>query len=508
MYPLRPFLLHIICCTALLLCLLSVRANAQEQEQVYISGRRYLDLNIHALDNYARRLERTQKQLLARLKRKEHRLERRLMHRDSAAYARYQASRTISYDSISKLAATPPDSATLAARLSRNGNKTIDTLKRVYGFVQSKASSLTSAAGSVAGATGMEGYSNQLGSLQSRLSYDQYLSELTSQRTTNLESIAGNDPAVTGMQKQLYYAKSKIAEWKKIADEPTKAEELALEYLQGTKGFNLSNISEGGGIGSGTGGAATGSGGLNAGELEKLGYQTKRSVMAGLQQKYGSSLGSMQTNLTKEVGDWQDKAQSLSGQLKETKQSLQGLRHTEKPKFRINPMRGLPFWKRIEKSWGLQTTRATTDGRPAMLQLSGTAGYRFSEKLSAGLGAVAQIGLGQSWSSIRFTFEGIGARSYVAWQWQYGIGVYGGYERIWKTAAFSNSTNATGVGGSSIETIRHDRAGYSEALLAGITKTYKVNSKWNGAIQLLYDVWWQEKGLRSPLVLRFTTQSK
>ncbi len=490
--------------TVLLSGFLAFHADAQEAEQVYVKGRRYLDLNIHAIDKYAARLERTQKNLLGKLKRKEQRLEKRFLRKDSVLYARYKASNTISYDSISKLAATPPDSATLAARLFHSGNKTIDTLKRVYGFVQSKASSLTSAAGSTAGAAGLEGYSGQLSSLQGRLSYDQYLSELTNQRTTNLESIAGNDPTVTGMQKQLYYAKSKIAEWKKIADEPTKAEELALEYLQGTKGFSLNNIAEGG-VGSG---ATTGSGGLNADDLEKLGYQTKRQVMAGLQQKYGSSLGSMQTNLTKEVSDWQDKAQSLSAQVKETKQSLQGLRHTEKPKFRINPMRGLPFWKRIEKQYGFNTTRAAAnpDGspRPAMLSLSAGAAYRQTPKLSAGVALAGDMGLGQNWSQIRFSFEGLTARSFVTWQWQYGIGAYGGYERTWKQAAFQANPENNAP---SLTPSVHNREGYSEAVLLGLTKSYKVNSKWNGQIQLLYDIWWQEKALRSPIVLRFITIS-
>lgn len=78
-------------------------AMAQENEQVYVQGKRYLELNIHSLDKYARRIERTQKHLLKQLKRKEERLARKLLRTDSAAYARLKA-QPLSFDSISRLA--------------------------------------------------------------------------------------------------------------------------------------------------------------------------------------------------------------------------------------------------------------------------------------------------------------------------------------------------------------------------------------------------------------------
>jgi hypothetical protein len=478
--------------------------HAQESAQVYIAGRRYLNLNIHSLDKYAARFERTQRQLLHRLARRERCLARRLGRTDSAAYARYLAN-PLTYDSIVRLARTRPDSATLAARARRTGEKAVDTLKGVYAFLQTKAAGLNNIAGTATGAAGLGSYAGQISGLTEQLSYSQYIDQLINQRTASLESIAGSNSLVTGMQKELYYAKSKIAEWKKIAEEPTKAEELALEYLQGTKGFTLDGA---GGTAMGAGPVSgVGAGGkVSADDLERMGYQTKRQVAAGLQQKYGSNLGAMQGNLSKEVDKWQSEAQGLAANIKETKQALTGLRNTEKPKFRINPMRGLPFRKRIEHQYGFQTTRATAAGKPAMVQLSSMAGYRLSPRLSAGIGAALNTGLGQSWSAIRFTFEGLGMRSYVAWQWQYGIGVYGGYERTWKEAAFGGSAAEAHPPGPG--KMCHEGRDYSEALLLGVTKSYRINTKWNGAVQLLYDAWWQDKGLKSPLVLRFTTQTK
>ena len=497
--------LHSYCRHVLLVLLLiaqSAGSHAQENEQVYIQGRRYLDCNIHALDKYAKRLERTQHRLLSKLKRKEQRLAKKLLHSDTAAYARLKAN-PLTYDSISRLS-LHPNSATLAAKAAKGGQKAVDSLKGVYAFVQSKAGKLNNINGqSLGDATGLGKYGGEFNSLQGRLSYDQYISGLIDNRTTNLGSIAGSNSNVTGIQKELYYAKSKISEWKKIAEEPSKLEDLALEYLQGTKGFDLSVDKAVNGVG---GGSSAGMGSAaSADDLEKMGYQTKRQLNAALQQKFGNSLSAVQGNAGQQLSKWQGDAQSLQSNLQETKQSISSLRHTDKPKFKINPMRGLPFWKRIEKQYGFNAARATLnpDGtqRPAILTLSAAAAYRQTPKLSAGIGLSGDLGLGQNWSNIRFTFEGIGAKAFLTWQWQYGIGLYAGYERTWKQYAFTAKSSETNP--LTDATSVHNRNNYSESVLLGLTKSYKVNAKWNGAIQVLYDVWWQDKGLRSPVVLRF-----
>lgn len=495
----------------ILACFLTITSatSAQENEQVYIQGKRYLDINIHSLDKYAKRMERTQKQLLNKLKRKEQRLARRLRRTDSVAYARLKND-PLTYDSIAKLA-RHPDSATLAARTLKGGQKAVDSLKGVYNFLQGKAGKVTGALNSGLGAAGsagvnspeLSGYSSELNGLQGRLSYDQYITDLTSKRALNLNSIAGSNSTVTGMQKELYYAKAKIGEWKKIADDPSLLEEKALEYLQGTKGFDLS-MNQSTGSPSPFGGAG---GGLSVDDLEKMGYQTKRQLNAALQQKFGGNLQGIQASAGKELDKWQNDAKGLESDLKSTKQGLQSLKHTQKPKFKINPMRGLPFWQRIEKQYGFQTMRAAVnpDGtnKPATLTLSAGAAYRQTPKLSIGLALAADIGLGQNWNSIRFSFEGLGARSFITWQWQYGIGLYGGYERTWKESAFKNKPEQTNPSAPVIEPSVHNKDNYSEAVVLGLTKRYRINSKWNGSIQVLYDVWWQDKGLRSPIVLRF-----
>ncbi len=168
-------------------------------------------------------------------------------------------------------------------------------------------------------------------------------------------------------------------------------------------------------------------------------------------------------------------------------------------------MRGLPFIKRIEKQYNWQTSRATADGKqPALLEASAMAGFRHTPRLTYGAGLAYAEGLGQSWQHIKLTFQGVGYRTFATWQWQYGIGAYAGYERMYKKAAFIKEQPPD----SDLRPTPHSSARYTESILAGLTKSYNINAKYKGAIQVLYDIWWQQKGLRSPIVLRFVTVKK
>lgn len=487
-------LLRAFLCLTILSC--SVTAYAQENGEVLIQGKRYLDINIRSLNKYAIRIERTQKQLLRRLKRKEQRLER-LLHTDSAAYARFMQ-QPVNFDSISRLA-TSPDSASFASRTRKGGQRAVDSLKGIYRFIQSKASDAASNK-AVTKVAALTGYDNQLNELQGRLSYDQYINELTNKHALSLEGISGKNNGIIGIQKELFYAKAKMKEWQQLADDPSRLEERALEYLQGTKGFDLSmkQSLNGGSNANSMGGA------VNVADLETMGFQTKRQLSTALQQKFGNSLQAVQGNLGKQLSSWQDKANSLQEQARETKQSLSSLKQIDKPDFKLNPMRGKPFWMRLEKQYSFNVSRATTltDGskRPALLTPAVSVAYRHTPKLATGIGIAGEIGLGESWSNIRFTFEGIGIRGFSNWELQYGIGLYAGYERTWKRFAFQPNGEAAMT---SFIPSSHNGNNYSEALLFGLSKKYKINSKYNGAVQVLFDAWWQQKELRTPIIIRF-----
>jgi hypothetical protein len=465
--------------------------HAQENGQVVIHGRKYIEINMHSLNRYSKRLERTQTSLLKKLKQKEERMAHRLKRTDSVGYGRLQA-QSLSFDSILQLS-RHPDSATLAAKAIKGGQKSIDSLKGIYQFIQGKAGGLARTNVSEG-----NGFSQQLDDLKRRLAYQQYISELTQEHTKNLENIAGGKHGITGIQKELFYAKSKITEWKKLADEPSKAEELALEYLQGTKGFDGAMKSAMSNRPGNSMSSAT-----SAEDLEAMGFQTKRMMNEALKKTFGNNLSAVQGNIGKDVKQWQDQATSLQKDLNETGQNLKGIRHTARPQFIVNPMRGMPLLKRIERQYSFSSQRSNTltDGtkRPAILSLSASVAYKYRPKLSSGIGIAGDMGLGENWSWIRFSFEGIGVRTFINWELIYGIGAYAGLERTYKLSALNIADNDPSNASGSVRNGQN----YRDAILIGASKRYKINSKWNGQIQVLYDAFWKDNNLRSPLVIRF-----
>ncbi len=469
-----------------LVCGLPETGCAQEADQAAVAraGQRYLDLNIRSLERYNRRLEGTQQRLLKRLKRKEGKLASRLQTGDSATCERYQNQETPSYDSISRLPANDPSQTT-----DSTGHRThtgVDSLKRVLQFTHPEGSPEKLA------------YESRLGKLDRELSHRERINELIQKRGRSLKKVAsgsaGKIPGFKGMEKQVYYGREKMKTYKRISEEPSHAEEVALEYLQGTEGFDRAMQQN-----KGSAPVMGGSGMLTATDMSAAGIQTKEQVNGILTEQLGATnISKTQEHMGKQLQDWQKKYNESAGRAREGRNSVLQLRSIDKPSFKVNPMRGLPFWQRIEKQYTLNTFRASAE-RPARVEAGAMAGFKHTPRLSYGAGLAGSLGMGQGWQQLRFSFEGIGLRTYVAWQWQYGIGAYAGYERMYGRRMFGD--DRTQDGGTVPSAVRATPL-YTESILIGLTKSYKLTREWNGSVQLLYDVWWRENGLRSPLVFR------
>ena len=470
--------------------------DVQEENTTAVSqGNLYISFKIKSLDKYNSRVERQQKQLLNKLKRKEKHFVHKLKSSDSSAYAQYKEQKTPSYDSISKLSKS--DTGSTAASFSKQRNATVDSLRGVLTFVQSK-SGLSANTPQVQGTTG------ELNTVQGKMNFRNYITQLITQRTNNLKSFAAlssNVPGLTGIEKQVFYSKAKMSVYKDMEEDPTKAEDKAMEYLQGSEGFDkcMKNTAQ---EDENTQSLA----GSGAAELESMGYQTKRQIQGNLQQKFGNNIGIVVAQMNNQISDFQKNVTSAADDMRASKQSFSDIKNTDKPSFKVNPLRGVPFKKRIEKQYNWQTTRTSTDGiRPATFEPSIMAGIKQTPKLTYGLGIASAFGLGSNWQNIHFSFQGIGLRSFITWQWQYGIGVYAGYEREYNQFVFTGNRKS---GISDMPINQHSKATYIESVLIGLTKSYHISSKYDGQIQVLYDIWWQEKGLRTPIVLRFATIKK
>lgn len=452
-------------------------------------AKRYLDINIRSQNKLNEKVASQQSKVLVKLKKKEQKLAKRLQRTDSAKYVRYKQNK-LTFDSISRI--QEPEKA------HRTVSRSVDSLKGVKKFLEDKAH-VTGDGPSVT-----DGYDNKLNSLKGTTAHNQDVNKLVNQRTNYLKNLQGNSgkkvKGLKSIQKQSYYSNKKIKAYQEIAEEPSKAELKALEYLQGKEGFDQAlSYTEGNSM--------QNMNGKSLDELEKMGFQTKRQMQAKLQKKLGGNMEPLHQRMGGQIKEYQDhlnEAKKLKQTAKETKSTIIQTKHVNKPDFKINPMRGLPLSKRIEYQYNWQTTRATHDGRPAVFSISAMAGFKHTPRLSYGAGIATSIGLGTSWNNIRFTFEGIGLRTYTSWQWQYGIGAYAGYERMYKQAVFVTQSETTPA----ITETSHSKKNYNEAVLMGLTKTYRINDKMNGSIQVLYDIWWKEKGLRSPVQLRMSMMKK
>ncbi len=475
---------HLLLYTAVLL--LGFSASAQEEVSTIYYSKKYLDINIKSQTKLNERVAKQQKKVLEKLKKKEGKLAKRLKRKDSTGYSKYSQN-TLTYDSISKI------QQPIKARYTVN--RSIDSLKGVKKFLEDKAH-VTGDGPSIT-----DGYDGQLAGLKNTTTHNQDINKLIGQRTSYLKGIQGDGSkkvkGIKSISKQSFYSNQKIQAYKEMADEPSRAEQKVLEYLQGKEGFDQAMSYT-------DGNSLQNMNGKSMDDLEKMGFQTKRQMQANLQKKLGGNLEPLQQNMGGQIKEYQDKlseAKKLKQTAKETKSTIVQAKHIDKPDFRVNPMRGLPLSKRIEYHYNWQTTRATYDGKPAVFSMSAMAGFKHTTRLSYGAGIATSIGLGTNWNNIRFTFEGVGLRTYTAWQWQYGIGAYAGYERMYKQAVFVTPSETTPV----LTETPHNKNNYSEAILIGLTKAYRINDKMNGSIHVLYDIWWKEKGLRSPVVLRFAT---
>lgn len=466
---------------------------AKEENSVYRSGRKYINIRTNKLKTLNRRIEKQQQRWLEKLARKENKWLKTIKQKDSATFSQLTQSPN-RFDSIKKR--LHPDSLQIAKLTKGKINPSIDSLKKIERFLSQQPNSITNK-------TIPTKEVAKLNELQTQLNYRQYINSLIEQRNKELKNSSKKIPLPKGLVKEMYYGSSKVKALNEIANEPSKTETKALEVLQGTDGFDKAiGLDDKTGIQNAN----------SVEELEKMGYQTKRMLSSQLQQKFGNNLGAIQQQMGNQVKEFQqqlgvNQLEKIKATKKEVQQNLSGLqqniaqiKRTENPSFKINPMRGLPFRKRLEQGFSWNTTRSTPDGaRPALMDMAYTIAFKHTPKLLYGVGIGTSIGLGQDWSHIQFTIEGIGFRTFANWQWQYGIGAYTGYEYMY------GIVNLTKQKTTDQPQLYLNTDHKNESIFLGITKSYKLNSKWNGQMQLLYDVWWKEKGLMNPIVFRITT---
>jgi len=495
----------LLCCLSIFSLSISYGQNSHEllgdSTEMVHAAEVYIQKQYRQHLQYKHKASRAQNRMLRRLERRENRIAARLRRSDSALYAQYQKLNAVDFDSIRK---TASDTALLKKLAGDKPVKALDSLKKIQSFIQQKIPETGSTDLSVPG----------MDQLNSQLNAQEYLKTQLKKRSDALNRLLGQSPfasEVSRLNRTFGYGSQQVQYWKKIIQDPDAAEQKALDLLQGVDGFNemLSRSSVPG----------MSAANLNETDLSQMGYQTKSSVNAALEQQFGSQLQQVQQQAAQQVQDY-SKQLGLDKQMakvKAARQSLNEAKNTvQDTKNKVkqakqglrnpmddlkNPMRGIPFWQRWAYQYNLQTQRAAPNGqKPAMLQAGLNAAYRHSPRISMGIGLDASLGLGRDWQHLKLSYEGLTGRVFLDGQLIWGISLQGGYEKSLKPLnrpyvqlqeRYGNASN-----------VRTAMGLLQDAAYLGLMKTYRINRNQQGTFLLGYNFLSDKTGINSPWIIR------
>ncbi|HML57988.1 MAG TPA: hypothetical protein PKA85_06425 [Ferruginibacter sp.] len=147
---------------------------------------------------------------------------------------------------------------------------------------------------------------------------------------------------------------------------------------------------------------------------------------------------------------------------------------SEMPDFKPNTQKTKTFKQRLEYGFNVQFGKQNK-WMPNSSDVAMTVGYKLNDKSIVGVGASYKIGIG-SIQKIRITHEGLGLRSFIDWKLKKQFFVSGGFE-LNHNAGFKNVNELKSL------------SRWQQSGLLGITRKIPVKTKFSKStkVQLLYD---------------------
>jgi hypothetical protein len=221
---------------------------------------------------------------------------------------------------------------------------------------------------------------------------------------------------------------------------------------------------------------------------DMTGYQTKTQVQAMLPQNAQGISADTKAQL---INNMQSGLMKFT-ELRDVKPDLSMLK--DKPKFKVNPFKGIPLRKRLVPGFTFQP-QVKKINEPFIIDLGATLGFKLTERLTPMIGISTKTGFGKDIHHLAFSYEGIVAKAGVDTKLCYGFSFQGWYEATWKPYSTYLSSE--------------DRpANYPQpSLIAGICNTYKISKKVNGTFMIGYDFFYNKHTpYTSPWVIRMGWQ--
>ena len=227
---------------------------------------------------------------------------------------------------------------------------------------------------------------------------------------------------------------------------------------------------------------------LSGGTPDMSGYQTKAQVQAMLPQNAQGVSADGKAELISNM----QKGLEAFNELRDTKPELP--RFKDKPTFKTNPYKGLPFRMRLVPAFTFQPETKTAK-TPIIINVGATLGFKLSRRFTPMLGASTKIGLGEDIRHLSFSYQGIVAKAGVDTKLCYGFSFQCWYEETWRPypAYIVNEDKSVNQP--------------QPSLIAGICNTYKISKKVKGTFMIGYDFFYNKHiPTTSPWVIRMGWQ--
>jgi hypothetical protein len=411
---------------------------------------------------------------LRKLSQLEARLLNRLQTKDSGAASRLPPA------DYEKWEASLQHSGALVSRSASTYVPGLDTLATTLKYLQSRQVSIAlPGAASTTAATVSSPLalaSSRVQALQGKLNETNLIQQYISQRRQDLAQLLSRytqlPPQITRAfaryKATVYYYHQQVEQYKAMLNDPQKIEQTAVAILSKSSAYQqflaknsllASLFRLPAGYGSGT--AST------------KGLQTQDQVQQTLQQQVGGSGGAA----------IQQQVQGAAAQMSSIQNAVSkygaGGQDLNMPSFQPNSQKTKTFLARLEYGTNLQVTNSSYNF-PTTAALALTLGYKINDKSTAGVGLSYNLGIGSGWKDIHFSNQGLGLRSYMDFKIKKTYYVTGGYELNYMSEF------------SSIEQLR-SRSAWQPSALIGLEKKYRISSKLQGNIQLLFDALYKQE---------------
>lgn len=342
-------------------------------------------------------------------------------------------------------------------KYSETGGTYLDSLSGALSYL-SQAKILLEKPENIGGK--LEGTINSVNILKNKLEIAEqikaFIRERKQQLTDQLSQYTGFSKELQGLKKEAYYYSAQLREYKEALKDQKKAEQKAMELLRKIPVFNdfMAKNSMLAGLFN-----------IQGGSELPAGLQTRTQVEQMIVARIGSG-----PNASALASQQMDVARSKFDELKKKFPALNGA--DEMPEFKPKEMKSKSLLQRLEFGSNIQFQRSN-QFFPTTSDLAGQVAYKFHKNGSAGIGLSYKLGLGSGLNDIHFSSQGMGIRSFIDWKLKGTFFLNGGYEQNYQP---EYTGIPTGIGQQ-----------WTQSGLFGISKKYKINSKLNGNVMVLFD---------------------